>query len=72
MHNKTNLQSLHETRWSSRANAPYSFISVLPVVDTAVEYLEEDEEAAIALNKCKQNIILPFYVFLDCVVLFMF
>ncbi len=42
MNNRTQLQSLCETRWTSRANALYTFKSALTVVVTALEYLATD------------------------------
>ena len=42
MRNRTKLQWLCETRWSSRANALYTLKSALTVVVTALEYLETD------------------------------
>ena len=40
----TNLQSLYEIRWSSRANVLYAFKSAFTAVVTALNYLEEDGE----------------------------
>ena len=42
MNKRTKLQSLCETRWTSRANALYTFKSALTVVVTALEYLATD------------------------------
>ena len=42
MNKRTNLQSLWETKWSSREIALYTFSSALIAVVTAPGYLEED------------------------------
>ena len=41
MNNRTNLQSLFETRWSSRETSLYTFKSAFIAVVTALEYLKE-------------------------------
>ena len=48
---RTTLQSLCETRWSSRANTLYTFKSPFTAVITALEYLEEDVNGKARLHK---------------------